>query len=185
MDLAAWAEGEARRRLEPLGMRWQHSRAVAARAREIASVCEPDDRAVLLAAALLHDVGYDPDLARTGFHPLDGARWLAAEGHARLAGLVAHHTCARFEADELGLAFELDKFADEASAVSDALTYCDLTTGPAGERTTSGERLREIEHRYGADHPVARALQRASECLSATVERTERRLEATARMHRA
>jgi hypothetical protein len=29
---------------------------------------------MLVAAAILHDVGYAPDLATTGFHPLDAAR---------------------------------------------------------------------------------------------------------------
>ena len=75
---------------------------------------------------------------------------------AGLAGLVLSTVNPAYEAAELGLGLELDEFADEASAVSDALTYCDLTTGPAGERTTSRERLSEIERRYGADHPVAR-----------------------------
>jgi predicted hydrolase (HD superfamily) len=30
----------------------------------------------LRAAAMLHDIGYTPSLATTGFHPLDGARYL-------------------------------------------------------------------------------------------------------------
>jgi hypothetical protein len=102
-------------------------------------------------------VGYGPELAVTGFHPLDGARWLAAQGHDRLAGLVAHHSRARFEADELGLSAALDEFADACSAVSDALTYCDLTTGPAGERVTAAERLAGVEQRYNPDSAVARA----------------------------
>lgn len=177
MDLVAWAEGEARRRLEPLGARWKHAHAVGARARGVAVVCEPLDRDLLVAAALLHDVGYDPDLADTGFHPVDGARWLASEGHARLAALVAHHSRARFEAQELGLQTALDEFPDEASVVSDTLTYCDLTTGPAGERVTAGERIREIEQRYGAESVVVRALHAASADLLEAVERTERRLD--------
>jgi hypothetical protein len=30
----------------------------------------------LRAAAMLHDIGYTPSLATTGFHPFDGARYL-------------------------------------------------------------------------------------------------------------
>ena len=121
-------------------------------------------------------MGYAPALVRSGFRPLDGARWLEREGHARLAGLVAHHTGARLEAEELGLLEAIDRFADEASAVSDALACSDLTTGPAGERITVAQRLAEIEWRYGSASGVVRALQRASQSLSAMVERTELRL---------
>ena len=35
---------------------------------------------VLTQAAVLHDVGYAPDVAITGFHPLDGARHLSRSG---------------------------------------------------------------------------------------------------------
>ncbi|MEU1246116.1 hypothetical protein [Micromonospora arida] len=37
-----------------------------------------DDAALLEAPAILHDVGYAPHLAKTGFHPLDGAVYLKA-----------------------------------------------------------------------------------------------------------
>ena len=35
---------------------------------------------LLVAAAVLHDVGYAPTVALTGFHPLDDARYLAGLG---------------------------------------------------------------------------------------------------------
>jgi hypothetical protein len=176
MDLGAWAEEEAQRLLAPLGARWLHSVAVGRRAREIAVAVDPADRAFLVAAAFLHDVGYAPELLFSGFHPLDGARWLAMQGQHRLAGLVAHHTGASFEAAALGLSEAINEFPDEASAVSDALTYCDLTTGPVGERVTVARRLDEIERRYGATSLVARALRGASGGLFAMVARTELRL---------
>src|SRR4051812_44218125 len=122
MDLVAWAEEEAHRRLGPLGTRWLHARAVGRRANEVASAVDPDDRGLLVASGLLHDVGYAPELVVSGFYPLDGACWLRAQGQDRLAGLVAHHTAASFEAAALGLAEEVDEFADERSAVSDALS---------------------------------------------------------------
>jgi HD superfamily phosphodiesterase len=176
VDLVAWAEAEAQRRLAPLGARWLHSTGVAARAREITSVVDPADCDLLIAAAVLHDVGYAPELAISGFHPLDGARWLRGHGHHRLANLVAHHTGASFEAAALGLEEAVDEFVDEQSAVTDALAYCDLTTGPVGERISVRGRLDEIEKRYGATSIVARALQSASEALFAMVARTEFRL---------
>jgi hypothetical protein len=37
-------------------------------------------REVLVAAAWVHDIGYAPELLATGFHPLDGARYLTGLG---------------------------------------------------------------------------------------------------------
>ncbi len=173
MDLVAWAADESRHRLAPLGSRWAHSRAVASRAQEIAVAVAPADRSMLVAAAYLHDVGYAPELAKAGFHPLDGACWLEEQGLDRLAGLVAHHSAAIFEATALGLEDAIARFHDERSAVSDALTYSDLTTGPTGERLTVAERLNEIESRYGHESLVVRALKSASDSLLTSVERTE------------
>jgi hypothetical protein len=176
MDLAAWAADEARRRLAGVGTRWAHCDAVASGAEGIAVVVDPEDRSLLIAAAYLHDVGYAPELVVSGFHPLDGGRWLRELHLDRLAGLVAHHTGARFEARALGFEAAVASFADEESAVSDALTYCDLTTGPAGERVGVSDRLDEIEHRYGSGSVVVQALDSASRTLAVMVERTEQRL---------
>ena len=176
MELVGWAAEESRRRLAAVGSRWAHSRAVASRAQEIAAVVDPADRSVLVAAAYLHDIGHAPELVASGFHPLDGARWLQDQGLDRLAGLVAHHTGAMFEAEARGLAAAMSHFPVECSAVSDALTYSDLTTGPAGEPVTVAQRLGEIERRYGRTSLVVRALEQASEAILAMVERTEVRL---------
>jgi HD superfamily phosphodiesterase len=48
---------------------------VAERARSIAPILGQEAE-LLEAAAVLHAIGYSPDLAKTGFHPLDGARYL-------------------------------------------------------------------------------------------------------------
>lgn len=59
-------------------------------------------------AAWLHDVGYAPSLAQTGFHRVDGARFLRARGVPEVVvALVAHHTGAVFEAEQRGLDVEL------------------------------------------------------------------------------
>jgi hypothetical protein len=75
---------------------------------------------------------------------------------ARVVNLVAHHSGARFEAAERGLAGELAKFTFEDSELLDALVLADLTTGPEGERVSYDERIDEILRRYPADDPVHR-----------------------------
>lgn len=174
MELSDWAEGHARDLLRPLRRRWWHARAVAETARELGSELMPPDAEVLVAAAYLHDIGYTPGLASTGFHPLDGARYLRALGLERLAGLVAHHTGARSEAKLRGLQPALAEFDDEHSLVSAALTYCDLTTGPSGERMTPEQRLNDVEARYGAGSPVTQGLGAAWPELTAGVHHVER-----------
>jgi HD superfamily phosphodiesterase len=154
MATSEWAASYARELLSPLGDRWHHVQGVARQAQRVAPILLADDRDVLLAATYLHDLGYAPSLAKTGLHPLDGARHLRALGHERLAGLVAYHSGARAEAELRGLAAELAEFEDEASATSMALTYCDMTTGVAGEVVTLAERLADVERRYGAGHVV-------------------------------
>lgn len=176
MNLVSWAAEQSRAHLEPLGNRWLHSRAVAGSAYELRDSLPAEDRELLVAAAYLHDVGYAPELADTGFHPIDGARWLRGLGYERLAALVAHHSAASFEARARGLTAALAEFPDERSALSDALAYCDLTTGPTGQRVTVEDRLAEIVGRYGADSLIAQALIEASETLRAMAERAAQRL---------
>ena len=74
-----------------LPRRWMHVQAVAKKAERIGGVLvEASEADVLTAAAWLHDVGYAPALAITGFHPLDGARWLRAQSfNERVTALVA------------------------------------------------------------------------------------------------
>lgn len=46
---------------------------------------------MLQTAAILHDIGYSPDIVRSGFHALDGAVFLRARGvDAEIVSLVAH-----------------------------------------------------------------------------------------------
>jgi hypothetical protein len=149
---------------------------VGERARSIARAFAPEDRPYLIAAAYLHDIGYAPALAKTGFHAIDGARYLRSLGHERLARLTAHHSEARFEARLRGLDHELAEFPREPSAVADALTWCDMTIGSAGEAMTLHERTLDIATRYGEDHTATRALPWSMSYLSLALARTERRL---------
>lgn len=160
IDLGSWTSEVSRRLLEPLGKRWRHTLGVVERAGEVGGVLSRMDADLLVAAAYVHDVGYAPELQDTGLHPLDGARFIRSSGHERLAGLVAFHCSAAAEAEERGLLSELVEFADERSALSRALTYCDLTTNPDGQRIKPATRIAEIRRRYGTGAPEVRALDR-------------------------
>jgi hypothetical protein len=142
-------------------------------ARRVGAVVDQAEREVLVASAYLHDLGYAPALVVTGCHALDGARRLRELGHERLAGLVAYHSGARFEAALRGLADELAEFADEDSAPTRLLTYCDMTTGPRGESFTLDERLSEVGRRYGPDQVVTRSLSAARPWLEECIAWTE------------
>jgi hypothetical protein len=177
MTLQPWAKAQAERLMAPLGDRWLHVQAVADKARRVAAVLPAEDVDLLVAAAFLHDVGYAPSLDGLGFHPVDGARFLRAQGKERLACLVAHHSGARFEAEERGLVEELAAFPVEDGPVMDALTFADMTTGPAGQPMTLDERIGEIQRRYSPDDPVHRAILRARLLLEAAVQRVRTRLD--------
>ena len=161
VEQATWARATAAALLASLGVRWMHTLGVVERAHSFAHVLPDAELDVLVAAAYLHDIGYAPALARTGFHPLDGAHFLCHLGRERLARLVAHHSAARVEAQERGLLDQLGAFPEERSAVADALTYCDLTTDADGAPIAVSARLDDIAARYGADDPVGRAIRRS------------------------
>jgi putative nucleotidyltransferase with HDIG domain len=175
MSSPAWAEALAERYLsQALPRRWAHVQAVASRAAAAADALG-GDADLLVCAAWLHDIGYAPSVAETGFHPLDGARLvegLCKDG--RLAALVAHHSGAAVEASLRGLSGPLNaEFACERSAAADALWWADLTTGPDGESVTATERLAEIERRYGPNHLVTKSISQAKAELFGSVRRTQ------------
>ncbi|MER7668165.1 HD domain-containing protein [Kitasatospora sp. NPDC096128] len=180
--LPQWARRIAEQELaDTLPRRWSHSQGVTRQAEQLAAVAGPDD-GLLVAAAVLHDVGYAPRLALTGFHPIDGARFLRDEHRAdtRLVRLVANHSLALLEAEERGLREALERefpMLDDQVLV-DALIFCDMTTTPDGKPTRSRGRVAEILARYGADALVGRFIQRAQPEIEAAVARTEDRLAA-------
>jgi hypothetical protein len=59
-------------------------------------------------------------------------------------------------------------------SLMDALTFADMTTGPAGQPMTLDERIGEIRRRYPPDDPVHRAIGRARPLLQAAIDRTRR-----------
>ncbi|MFG1952840.1 HD domain-containing protein [Micromonospora sp. NPDC048830] len=178
-EFAQQAERLAEQHLaSSLPRRWRHVQAVAAKAARIKAIARLGDRDILVSAAWLHDIGYAPNIADTGFHALDGARWLVRQGVAtRIASLVAHHSCASYEAEERGLGKDLAaEFPLEISATSDALWFADMTTGPDGQDLSVEERLEEIRRRYGPEDLVTRFWQNAQPVLLESVRRTQGRL---------
>ena len=88
-----------------------------------------------------------------------------------LCRLVGHHSCASIEASERGLAEVLAlEFEPAPQELSDALTYCDMTTSPDGEIVPAEQRLAEIHDRYGPGHLVSRSIQRATPMILRAVE---------------
>lgn len=184
-QIEEWARRIAEAELRTaLPRRWAHTRGVAERATEVGQVLGKN-AGLVVAAATLHDVGYAPRLALTGFHPLDGARFLRDEHEADepLVRLVANHSFALLEAEERGLRDELASefpLLDDPLLV-DALVYCDMTTTPDGDRTTVRERAAEIIGRYGPDSVVGRFIRQAAPEIFSSVERIEGALAAQPR----
>jgi hypothetical protein len=115
------------------------------------------NREVLAAAAILHDVGYAPEVVRTGFHPLDGALYLKALGvDSEVVSLVAHHSCADVEAELRGLSDELRAFPEGPIDLRERLIFCDMTTSPDGHVVSVEQRFAEIVERYGEASIVGR-----------------------------
>jgi hypothetical protein len=176
-DKVTWAAAESRRLLLPLHRRWNHVLGVVRQAVRVAPTLPESERSWLVAAAYLHDIGWAPELLETGFHPVDGARWLRAQGHERLAGLVAYHSGAKYEAELRGVDAELGDFADEASDVSECLTYADITTGSDGSEVTLDQRHADVARRYGRDSPVTLAMERSMPSFRTIIRNVELRME--------
>ncbi|WP_090046223.1 HD domain-containing protein [Lentzea fradiae] len=164
---------------DSLPMRWSHVQGVARQSAQMSVILSKSDSDLLRSAAILHDIGYSSTLRKTGFHPLDGARYLAEIGFPnRLCALVAHHSCAYREAELRGLSAELTAWKDEGTSLRDALWWADMTTTPSGEITNVGDRIEEIEKRYGPEDLVTFFIRQAEPELIGAVERTEARLRA-------
>lgn len=161
-DLVDQARGVAERLLaEVLPQRWAHTVGVADRAERLSAVLGPVQAETIVAAAWLHDIGYAPGLADTGFHPIDGAShvlrtcpelWSTVE-------LIAHHSGAVFEARERGLGGELARYRFPVDIEELAiLNAADLCTSPEGEPVDPQDRIGEVLDRYRPGSPVHQAL---------------------------
>lgn len=176
MNIINWAVEQATSFLPPLGKRWLHVQGVVARACHVGQIFDEGEKAYLVAAAYLHDIGYAPALHKTGFHPIDGAYYLRSHGQERLASLVAYHSEAQFEAQLRELTSELADFPREQSVVADLLTYCDLTTGPTGQHVSLQERVDGILSRYDRQDIVVQAMYQAMPTWARIIRRVQRSL---------
>jgi putative nucleotidyltransferase with HDIG domain len=178
-DIAQVARELARKTLQnTLPRRWEHSLGVGRRAEQLAPILGKDAE-LLAASAYLHDIGYAPDLVDTGFHPIDGARYLRDVHGADelLCRLVAHHTCAEIEAGDRGLLDILQReFPKQRPDLVEALTYCDMTTSPGGARVEVADRLAEIRERYGPGDLVTNTITKATPCILSAVNAIQSRL---------
>lgn len=162
----------ARSLVGDLHPRWAHVQAVGRCAEELCEAASLPKRVAV--ASWLHDIGYGRSIASSGFHPLDGARFLAERGAPKeVIQLVAWHTGAGFEAQERGLLGDLDAFAKPPADELDALTMIDLATSPTGEPILDVERIAEILSRYEGGHPVHEAVESSRVSLLASSRRAK------------
>jgi len=156
--------------LSQLPLRRQaHTREVGRKAESVARLVEPCLRGDLVVAATLHDIGYAH--RHTGFHALDGARFLASSGFSMIVcDLVARHSASEIEAQVRGIdVVVFDEFATsvDLSAAHSVIAWADMTTSPTGGTVTVEERLQEIQSRYGPEALVTAFIDHARERLLA------------------
>lgn len=165
----------AREHLSGMGSRWSHVQGAGLRAQELRDRGLVDDD--LVSAAWLHDIGYAPGIVQTGFHPLDGARYLQESGTpAWIVALVAAHTGAEQEAAERGLLEQWSQLPVPDPLELEVLTLIDLVTSPNGEPVLPGDRIAEILTRYAENHEVHHAVKRSGPGLVAVANRAKARL---------
>jgi hypothetical protein len=128
--------------LDPPAWHVRHARAVAEIAGWLAAHCaargEPVDRALVEAAALLHDVDKaiaHADPAATLPHGEGSAAWLAARGHGELGAAVAAHPVTRL------LDGETDRWLTAASLEELLVAYADKR---------AGQRLESMDARFAS-----------------------------------
>lgn len=166
------------RLLGELDPRLAHSAGVARQARRVGHLLAGPARPTLADAAWLHDIGYSALVAKTGFHALDGARWLRENGWAATTcQLVAWHTSALSEAMLRGVYQELtSEFGRPPPLPIAALTWADVTSSPAGEVWSVERRVADILARHPADSIAHRATVDALPALRNAVAEIEGRL---------
>ncbi|WP_350352828.1 HD domain-containing protein [Microbacterium sp. A8/3-1] len=178
-DLVVRARSVSQACLVALPRRWAHVQGVAAAGARVAPLVDAKRADEIVAACWLHDVGYASEIAETGFHPVDGARFAQRVGFPPLVvSLIAFHTGAAGEAAERGLSGDLAQFDAPPSEVLDVVTFADMTTAVDGAPVDAEARVAEILSRYGVGDPVHRAVSVSAPGLLASVGRVQARLAA-------
>ena len=134
-----------------------HVRETAERLDATGSVCIDVDYAYR--AALLHDIGYAPELQETGFHPIDGARYLERRGYPTIAADIICHS----NSPELARLRGLPPISVSTSLVAELITYWDVQVAQGGIVMTYADRMSEIRARHSAQSDVCRAHEIAEE----------------------
>lgn len=154
------AQALARELLGPVGTRLAHVRTAGFVASRLAVLFGPEDAELLVVAATLHDIGYSPRIAHTGFHPLDGGAFLRSEGFPEgLVTLVANHSLALMTADGSSRRVLREEFPSAGGLLTDALSYADMHSAPDGRVIPVQHRLADIARRHSGPEEVARAAQ--------------------------
>ncbi|SLH40810.1 HD domain-containing protein [Mycobacteroides abscessus] len=175
-DMSQRAEQLAQRFLaHELPTRWAHTCGVIREVKSLSAHLPEEQRETLATAAALHDIGYARPLALTGFHPIDGARYCALTGFpASVVGLVAHHTGARYEAEERKLGKLHSEYPVPPADLLAVLSCADLSTSPLGDPVEPEARIQEVLRRYTNSDPVHRAIQRSKAELLASARQIRR-----------
>lgn len=132
----------------------------------------------VIAAAWLHDIGYSADLIESGFHPLDGARYLRANGWPEgTVSLVAHHSHSRITAPFFGAAEELAGIPEPPALDGDILAFADIAAGVDGNGATIDRRLADQRERLRSNGLIPdEAHERRYRALSASAQAVMRAL---------
>ena len=130
-----------------LPRRWDHVQGVASRAELFSHSRQAD---LIKSAAYLHDIGYAAAVFDTGFHPLDGARYLRRLGcDEAVVNLVANHSGAARIAHGIERGEQLqNEFPKVELLPHRELYFCDLTTSLDGKLVTADERLADVRFRH-------------------------------------
>jgi hypothetical protein len=148
---------------QKLPSRWLHTQAVARTACELADKLDitPSEKALLVVSAWYHDIGYAIPTSYK-WHPLDGALLLRGWELDMVASQVAWHTTAEEESKLLGLFDALSRTHPRPHPlIADALTYCDMTNGPEGQRFSFDQRFQEVRLRHGEGSSAVVAMESA------------------------
>nr|WP_239061059.1 HAD-IIB family hydrolase [Desulfovibrio sp. JC022] len=137
--------------------RLAHMRQAGSTARRLTAQIDYDAETArkIITAALFHDVGYSEKLNKTGFHPLDGAAYLAhCNAPEDLIRAVLWHSSTPVEIESMPEMKEIySQFPgpNYDCPIHKAVAYCDFRTSPVGESYSFGQRIVELENRFGTD----------------------------------